>query len=97
MLNLPCVAVLAAVLFFALALGLRRLWRTRTSVLATRLGASLPPSWQPPEARAVRVPEPGHPGPGSDWSRYARPACLRRAPRAGAVSSLRSHKEDSPC
>lgn len=56
--NPLCVAVLAAVLIPPLALGLRRRWRTRTSVLATRLGARLPPTWRPPEARAVRVPEP---------------------------------------
>ena len=97
MLSLPCVAVLTAALILPLALGLRRRWRTRANGLATRLGASLPPTWRPPGPGRVTVLDPTRSAPPADWSRYARPACLRRAPRAGAVSSLRSHKEDSPC
>jgi hypothetical protein len=97
MLNLTCLAVLAAVLIPPLALGLRRLWRTRANGLATRLGATLPPTWRPPGPGPVTVLDPTRSGPPADWSRYARPACLRRAPRASTVSSLRSHKEDPPC
>jgi hypothetical protein len=97
MLDPVCVAVLTAVLIPPLALGLRRRWRTRTSVLATRLGARLPPTWRPPGPGPVTVLDPTRSGPPADWSRYAHPACLRRAPRACAVTSPSSHKEDPPC
>ena len=97
MLKALCVAVLTAVVTLPLGLWLRRLRRAWRSAATTRVGASLPPTWQPPEPRPVKVLDATRSGGSSDWSRYARPAYQRRAAKVVAVTPLTSGKEDIPC
>ena len=75
--NPVCVGLLVAVVTFPLSVWLRRRRRARRSATATRIGATLPPTWRPPGPRPVL--DASRPVPRDAWSRYERPAYQRRA------------------
>jgi hypothetical protein len=91
MLTSLVLAALAALLFVRLVRRLERLRRARANRRATRVGATLLPTWQPSE-RPLAALDATETGLVTDWSRYERPACQRRGARIAVPPTSRKEK-----